>query len=190
MSHKTRTRVRPRKEQPLKAEPSPQAKSRSILPQGIGLRLLVFTAGGVLMGLEIAGSRVLAPYFGNSVFVWGSLISVFLAALSLGYFFGGRIADKHPSHALLNSICILVSLLIFAIAVLAHGLCGSLVDAGLGEQSGPLVASMLLFLPPSVGMGMVSPFAIRLATQSVSTVGKISGALTHFPQAAASPERY
>jgi spermidine synthase len=129
------------------------------------------------MGLEIAGSRVLAPHFGNSVFVWGSLISVFLVALSLGYFFGGRIADRHPSHALLNSVCFLVSLLIFAIAVFARGLCERLVDAGFGEQSGPLVASMLLFLPPSVGMGMVSPFAIRLATQSISSVGKISGTL-------------
>ena len=129
------------------------------------------------MGLEIAGSRVLAPHFGNSVFVWGSLISVFLVALSLGYFFGGRIADRHPSHVLLGSIGVLVSLLIFALAVVANRLCGALVDAGFGERSGPLVASMLLFLPPSVGMGMVSPFAIRLATQSVASVGKISGTL-------------
>ena len=63
------------------------------------------------------------------------------------------------------------------LAAIANRLCGALVDAGLGERSGPLVASMLLFLPPSVGMGMVSPFAIRLATQSVASVGKISGAL-------------
>ena len=60
-----------------------------VLPE-LGLDVLVFTAGGVLMGLEIAGSRVLAPHFGNSVFVWGSLISVFLIALSLGYYIGGR----------------------------------------------------------------------------------------------------
>jgi len=147
------------------------------VPRKIGLELLVFAVGAVLMGLEIAGSRVLAPYFGNSVFVWGSLISVFLVALSVGYFFGGRIADHYPSQALLNSICVAVSLLIFAIALLSRGLCGALVDAGLGEQFGPLVAATLLFLPPSVGMGMVSPFAVRLATRSISSIGKISGTL-------------
>ena len=67
------------------------------------LKILVFWAGAVLMGLEIAGSRVLAPHFGNSVFVWGSLISVFLIALSLGYYLGGRMADRRPSRMVLNS---------------------------------------------------------------------------------------
>ena len=178
MTRRSRLREQPRTGASLKDDPSPQAESPgTLLPQAIGLKLLVFSAGAVLMGLEIAGSRVLAPHFGNSVFVWGSLISVFLVALSVGYLLGGRIADRHPSHALLNGICALVSLLIFAVAVVARGLCERLVDAGLGEQSGPLVASLLLFLPPSVGMGMVSPFAIRLATQSISSVGKISGTL-------------
>jgi spermidine synthase len=177
MSRRGRTREPFRKGRPVQAEPSQGAKSPSPLWQEAGLKLLVFSAGGVLMGLEIAGSRVLAPHFGNSVFVWGSLISVFLVALSVGYFFGGRVADRYPSRAVLNSICVLVSLAIFAVAVIARGLCGGLVDAGLGERSGPLVASLLLFLPPSVGMGMVSPFAVRLATRSVSSVGRISGTL-------------
>jgi len=141
----------------------------------LGLKLLVFFAGAVLMSLEIAGSRVLAPHFGNSVFVWGSLISVFLIALSGGYYLGGRLADRHPSQVLLNSICAGVSLLIFAIALISHSTCEWLVQFGLGERSGPLVASLLLFLPPSVGMGIVSPFAVRLATDSLNSVGKISG---------------
>ena len=177
MTRRSKTKERPKQDKPAQVERPEETRSLCYLSQGSGLKLLVFTAGAVLMGLEIAGSRVLAPYFGNSVFVWGSLISVFLVALSLGYFFGGRIADQHPSHVVLSSICAVVSVLIFLVAVLARGLCGALVDGGLGERSGPLVASMLLFLPPSVGMGMVSPFAIRLATQSVASVGKISGTL-------------
>src|SRR6266568_9320922 len=60
------------------------------------LRAFVFTAGAVLMSLEILGSRVLAPQYGNSVIVWGSLIGVFLSALSLGYWIGGRLADRLP----------------------------------------------------------------------------------------------
>lgn len=150
---------------------------RGLLPEKLSLELLVFVAGGVLMGLEIAGSRVLAPHFGNSVFVWGSLISIFLMALSLGYFVGGRLADEYPSRILLNSVCGIVSLLIFGIALLSNDICGWLVSLGLGEQSGPFVASLILFLLPSVGMGMVSPLSVRLATHSVLSVGKIAGTL-------------
>ena len=60
------------------------------------LYLLAALCGGLLMALEILASRIIAPYFGNSVYIWGSIISVFLAALSLGDAVGGRIADRHP----------------------------------------------------------------------------------------------
>src|SRR5690606_8979189 len=86
-------------------------------------------------------------------------------------------ADRNPSHLMLNSICIGVSLWIFGIAIFASAVCQVLVQAGFGEQTGPLAASLVLFLAPSIGMGMVSPFAIRLATSSLETVGKISGSL-------------
>ena len=131
-------------------------------PVGAGqlpLKILVFWAGAVLMGLEIAGSRVLAPHFGNSVFVWGSLISVFLIALSVGYYLGGRLADQRPSRTVLNTICMVVSVWIFGIAMISYAFCETLARAGLGEQSGPLVASLALFLAPGIGMGMVSPYA-------------------------------
>ncbi|HEV8267943.1 MAG TPA: fused MFS/spermidine synthase, partial [Thermoanaerobaculia bacterium] len=64
----------------------------------------VFVAGAALMGLEIAGSRVLAPVFGTSIFVWGSLITTFLASLAVGYWAGGRLADRRPEPALLASL--------------------------------------------------------------------------------------
>ncbi len=173
---KKRARRKPpaRDEQPRDAEP-PEA--RPAFPQQLSLQLLVFTAGAVLMGLEIAGSRVLAPHFGNSVFVWGSLISVVLMALSLGYYLGGRVADRYPSRLLLNSICVAVALSIFGIAFVSKGISAWLVGSGFGEQSGPFAASIVLFLAPSVGMGMVSPFAVRLATRSVSSVGRSAGTL-------------
>ena len=141
------------------------------------LKVLVFWAGAVLMGLEIAGSRVLAPHFGNSIFVWGSLITVFLAALSVGYFVGGLLADKHPSRLLLSAICIAVSVWILALSFFGPPFCQSLVEQGFGEKTGPLLASLVLFLPPSVGMGVVSPFAIRLTAESIGSVGKTSGSL-------------
>ncbi|MBI2349215.1 MAG: fused MFS/spermidine synthase, partial [Deltaproteobacteria bacterium] len=61
------------------------------------LNIVVFVSGAVLMALEIVGSRVLAPYFGSSIFVWGSLISVVLAALSVGYYWGGWLSERSPS---------------------------------------------------------------------------------------------
>jgi spermidine synthase len=149
----------------------------SLLPTNAGLKLLVFIAGGVLMGLEIVGSRILAPYFGNSVFVWGSLISLFLIALSAGYYIGGRWSDHHPSRVLLNSIVLAVAAWMFIIPVMADPVCDAFLRAGFGEKSGPFLAAGVLFLFPSVGMGMVSPFAIRLAAHAVATLGRTAGAL-------------
>ncbi|MGB7949539.1 MAG: fused MFS/spermidine synthase, partial [Candidatus Binatia bacterium] len=68
------------------------------------LNIVVFVSGAVLMGLEIAGSRVLAPYFGSSIFVWGSLISVVMAALSIGYYWGGWLSAREPSYARLLTL--------------------------------------------------------------------------------------
>jgi spermidine synthase len=157
--------------------PPPVELRPLIFSQSAGLKVLVFTAGAVLMGLEIAGSRVLTPHFGNSVFVWGSLISVFLIALSVGYYLGGKLADRRPSQRLLNSICVAVSAWIFLLAAIGHPVCEGLFQAGLGEQSGPLLASAVLFLPPSVALGMVSPFSIRIAATGISSLGQVSGTL-------------
>src|SRR3970282_2784330 len=66
------------------------------------LHSVVFVCGAVLLGLEIVGGRILAPYFGNSIFVWGSMISVVLAALSLGYWLGGIVADRWPRLSVLG----------------------------------------------------------------------------------------
>lgn len=141
------------------------------------LEALVLVAGAVLMGLEIVGSRVLAPHFGNSVFVWGSLISVFLASLAGGYFAGGRLADKFPSWTLINVILIGAALLILLVPFLAHPLCRWMLEGGWNDRTGPLVASVVLFFPPSVLLGMVSPFSVRLATETVQSVGRTAGGL-------------
>jgi spermidine synthase len=157
---------------------APASRSVPALPAGAALKIMVFVAGAVLMGLEIVGSRLLAPHFGNSVFVWGSLISLFLIALSAGYYLGGRLADRHPSRALLNSIVIAVAASLLLIVGIAGPVCSAIaLDTTFGEKSGPFVASAVLFLLPSIGMGIVSPFAVRLATHTVASVGKTAGTL-------------
>src|SRR5437870_4064937 len=68
------------------------------------LYLIVLVAGGVLMGLEIAGAKVLAPGFGTSTFVWGSIIGMFMGAMAAGYYVGGRLSDRNPNFKVLATV--------------------------------------------------------------------------------------
>jgi len=95
-------------------------------------------------------SRVIAPYFGNSVYVWGSLIGVFLAALSAGYYLGGVIADRAPSGALFAGIVFLAGALVFPIPFFAPVVLDAIVLADYGPRGGPLVATISLFFLPSL----------------------------------------
>jgi spermidine synthase len=180
MAAQQKNKPRPASElEPRGAHPGPTTLApAALVPGAAGLKLLVFVAGAVLMGLEIVGSRLLAPFFGNSVFVWGSLISLFLIALSAGYYLGGRVADRRPSQGLLNAILIGVAAWMLAIPAMAGPVCGSVAGEGASsEKWGPFLASAILFLLPSVGMGVASPFAVRLATHAVASVGKTAGTL-------------
>jgi predicted membrane-bound spermidine synthase len=141
----------------------------------VGLGCVVFVSGAVLMALEIVGSRVLAPYFGTSIYVWGSLIGIFLAALSLGYVCGGRASDRWPSLRLLHGICLMVAAFIFSVPYLARPICQAFVPCG--DRLGPLLAAVGLFFVPCVLMGMVSPLAIKLVAQDVQGIGATTGNL-------------
>lgn len=129
------------------------------------------------MALEILSSRLLAPHFGNSVYVWGSIISVFLAALSVGYLWGGRLADRQPSMAALGRLIALASafqgLLLIAGPRLAAWL-GELTGA---NPAGTLLAASVLFGPASILLATVSPYAVRLAIHNLGSVGNTAGRL-------------
>ncbi len=141
------------------------------------LLVVVFVCGAVLMAFEIVGSRILAPTFGSTVFVWGSLIGVFLGALSAGYFIGGRTADRFPSFFLLGTIIAAAGLIVLLVPLYAPAACDWIDRAAPGRSINPFLASMVLFFIPSVLIGTVSPFAVRLQTRSVSTVGHVAGRL-------------
>lgn len=141
------------------------------------LRVVVFGAGAVLMALEIVGSRVLAPYFGSSVYVWGSLISIFLAALSIGYYTGGIVADRRPRATVLASALFLSGLLILLLPVVSRPILEAFAAWDLGPRMNPLVTSIFLFAPPSILLGMTSPFAVKLAATDLATVGNVAGLL-------------
>ncbi|MDR7518898.1 MAG: fused MFS/spermidine synthase [Armatimonadota bacterium] len=131
----------------------------------------------MLLALEIIASRVLAPYFGNSIYVWGSLIGVFLTALSIGYAVGGRLADRFPSPGLFSGIVFAAGLLTVPIPLLATPVLDAIARADFGPQLNPLLGAVALFVVPSIVMGMVSPFAVRLRARAVGTMGQTAGNL-------------
>jgi spermidine synthase len=133
-------------------------------------------AGAVLMALEILGSRVLAPTYGSSVYVWGSLISTFLAGLALGYVLGGRLADRHPSLDVLSVILSVAAVLIVPCIVWGGTLLNRLAGSGWDARWSALFAAIVLFLPASVAMGMVTPFAVRIAIPEKEAAGSVTGA--------------
>lgn len=142
--------------------------------------------------IEIAATRILAPYFGNSIFTFSSVISIILAALSLGYYSGGRLADRKPSDALFCSLIVIAGFTVLLLQLL-----NAVVLPGMAYKlsmiSGPLIVSVLMFLLPALFLGMLSPFAIKLLHSSNaekgvgnaaglvffwSTLGSIAGSLS------------
>lgn len=141
------------------------------------MRTVVFVAGAVLMSLEMLASRILAPYFGNSIFVWGSLISVFLAALAVGYAVGGQVADRYPNRKTL-ALTLAIPGAITAVLPWITGPVNAFFAAiNLGPRFGPLLAALTLFFVPGIFMGMASPFAIKLQVKELDTVGNTTGGL-------------
>lgn len=138
---------------------------------------IVFLCGAAVMSFEILGSRVLAPWFGNSIFVWGSLISVFLGGLSTGYFLGGKAADIRPSTRKLSLIILVPGFLFFTFPLYGPWISGRIFAMDLGVRMGPLLTSLCLFFLPSIFLGAVSPYTARLTISSLRTSGSTIGAL-------------
>jgi len=145
-----------------------------------GLRALVFLCGMVFMSLEVIGGAQIAPFFGSSVFVWGSVITLFLLALSLGYRLGGRLADRWPTMRALAVIVAAAGLSTLVIPLITPAVCTLFSSDSLGGSLGrlrPLPAAVILYLVPTMLFAMVSPFAVRLATERVGKVGGVAGRL-------------
>ncbi|MDP3964839.1 MAG: fused MFS/spermidine synthase [bacterium] len=145
------------------------------------LRLFVFGTGFVVLVLELTASRLIAPYFGTSIFVWANIIGLVLIALALGYWFGGTLADRRPELRLLMRITLLAGLLVGMIPFLFQ-LIGPIAIFGLQNLSVSLIAGsffvlVILFFVPMLLLGMVSPFAVRLLNDKVETTGRSSGSL-------------
>jgi spermidine synthase len=145
------------------------------------LQWLVLAAGAGSTSTEICASRLLAPYFGASTVVWANVIGLVLTALALGYWLGGRIADRRPYPHVLGGIIVCAGVLIAVVPFAAQPLLDVTVrgldNVSAGAVVGSFLGSLLLFAPPVVLLGTAAPFAIRLAVSDVSVAGVVSGRL-------------
>lgn len=145
------------------------------------LPILVFVSGMTVLGCELAASRLLAPYFGTSLFIWANLIGLILLYLTVGYWLGGRLADRYPNREALFHVTAIAAIFVGFIPALARPI---LLYSAIGFASyslgifwGSLMGVITLFLVPIILLGCVSPWAIRLAISDVSAAGRIAGRL-------------
>jgi spermidine synthase len=145
------------------------------------LHVLVFAGGAGTLATEIAASRLLAPYFGSSTIVWANIIGLILVYLSVGYWLGGKLADRRPDPRLLGGIVVVAALVIATTPFVARPILDLAVrglDAvDVGAVVGSFFAALALFAIPVTLLGAVSPFAIRLALVDVGQAGTVAGRL-------------
>ncbi|HEX6487910.1 MAG TPA: fused MFS/spermidine synthase [Candidatus Dormibacteraeota bacterium] len=140
---------------------------------------LVFVSGMASLGIEFSAARLLAPYFGTSLYVWGVLIGLILLYLSAGYILGGRLADRRPEAELLFQLTAWAGLWVGVVPLVSYPILlasqrgFATVSAGL--VLGTLLAVLLLFAVPVILLGCVSPFAIRLLLTDVRRGGDVAG---------------
>lgn len=145
------------------------------------LPLLVFVVGTGSLGAEIAAVRLLAPYFGDSTIVWANTIGIVLVALSIGYWLGGRFADRHPHKRglcmLSLAAAVLLAIVPFAADPFLDLAVGALDSISAGAFVGSLIGVLVLVALPVLLLGAVSPWAIRLAVSTVEEAGEVAGRL-------------
>lgn len=141
------------------------------------LEITVFICGALVMIYEIIGSRLLAPYIGASTYVWTSLIGVILAALSLGYWLGGKIADRKPDVKILAAVIFGAGGFVSVTILLKDLILSLLSTAPLGLEIKSVIAALLLFAPASILLGFVTPYAVKLKLAKFEDAGKTVGRL-------------
>lgn len=141
------------------------------------LYLTSITCGFCMMALEILGARFIQPVFGSSIDVWAAIITVFILSLSVGYVAGGRIADRSHTNAALGWVIVLAGVFFCLTPWYGMPLMLSLGEDVHTARWGVLFAALLLFLIPSLLLGMVSPILVKLVFVGASKVGSTTGTL-------------
>ncbi len=148
-----------------------------LLMKKITVLSLAFCAGFSIMCFELVGGRLLAPYFGSSVYVWGSIITVFMLALSIGYLSGGRYSLFKPSLRKYAFIYMIAAISLIPTISFSEIIMDWVFELVQDPRYGSLLASSILFLVPTVIMGMIAPYSVRILTESKNSSGQTAGFL-------------
>ena len=139
--------------------------------------LLAFSSGFCIMSIELLGGRILAPFFGSSVHIWGSIITVFMLSLSFGYLAGGKLSTKNASLNRYGLIFIFAGITVLPVAFSSQWIMEAIFIAIEDTRYGSLLASMALFFIPTVILGMISPYSVRLLVTDKDKSGQVAGFL-------------
>ncbi|MEA2284785.1 MAG: hypothetical protein QOJ21_828 [Solirubrobacteraceae bacterium] len=145
------------------------------------IQLVAAVVGAASLGAEIAAARLMAPWFGASTIIWANTIATVLVALSIGYWIGGRLADRDPTIAGLSRLVLVAAALLAAVPFVAGPFLRVSVEAldrvEAGAFAGSLFAVLILVATPVLLLGTVAPYAVRLSVRSVEEAGRVAGRL-------------
>ncbi|HCK80554.1 MAG TPA: glycosyl transferase [Candidatus Competibacteraceae bacterium] len=148
--------------------------------QRIFIFLIAGWSGFFVMAIELLSGRILAPNFGNSIYVWGGVITVFMLALSVGYLLGGRLSLRDPSLRRLALLLMLGAATTIPVILLGDAVLDAVFDRVGDPRYGSLLAATLFFFIPTAIAGMVSPYAVRLLVRDPQSSGHCAGLLYFF----------
>lgn len=137
------------------------------------LYLLISISGASVLAIEFLGTRILGPFYGVSLLLWSALIAVTLAALAVGYLFGGRMADRGATYPRLGAFVAAAGVWLLFIPWTGTPLLGAMEH--LGPRPALFLAAIVLFFVPLMLLGMVSPYAVKLKISSLDEVGRSVG---------------
>lgn len=138
---------------------------------------LAFISGFIIMSVELMGGRILAPYFGSSIYVWGSIITVFMLSLSIGYLCGGRLSLQHPTLQRYGSFYLIAAVLLLPLVLWGNPIMEAVFLRVEDPRYGSLIVSMLLFFLPTAVLGMIAPYSVRLLVSDSHSSGHVAGKL-------------
>ena len=143
----------------------------------VAVNVLAFAGGFAVMSLELLGGRMLAPYFGNSIYVWGSVISIFMVSLAIGYLAGGWWSLRNATLVRFALIFIVAGIAFAPLAIVAEPTMAWVFDRIQDPRYGSLVAASALFVLPTAVLGAVSPYSVRLLVDATQRSGHVAGSL-------------
>ncbi|MEQ8955834.1 MAG: fused MFS/spermidine synthase [Gammaproteobacteria bacterium] len=148
----------------------------SVIPRPI-IVSMAFISGFCIMTVEMLGARIMAPYFGGSLSVWGSIITVFMLALALGYLTGGRLSTHNPNATTYAMFFIAAALFSLPIILFADAIMEPIFMNIEDPRYGSLIASVIMYLVPTSILGMISPYSVRLLVENETHSGHMAGLL-------------